>query len=93
MAAVTTPSGVPGVVIEIGGLPVRLRVSDPEFIALLSNLRVGSMNLREEAALKRAHYRSLPVVNGVGPTKLNALKVFQSWLALPLLSLLFLDKG
>jgi len=48
MATVSTPSGVPGVIIEIGGLPVRLRVSDPEFIALLQERYAGFVTTTSE---------------------------------------------
>jgi hypothetical protein len=48
MATVSTPSGVPGVIIEIGGLPVRLRVSDPEFIALLQKRYAGFVSTTSE---------------------------------------------
>lgn len=48
MATINTASGVPGVVIEIGGLPVRLRVSDPEFIALLQERYAGFVTTTSE---------------------------------------------
>ena len=48
MATVSPPSGVPGVIIEIGGLPVRLRVSDPEFIALLQKRYAGFVSTTSE---------------------------------------------
>jgi hypothetical protein len=48
MATVSTPSGVPGVIIEIGGLPVRLRVADPEFIALLRKRYAGFVTTTSE---------------------------------------------
>ncbi|MGA8104272.1 MAG: hypothetical protein WB869_19075, partial [Candidatus Acidiferrales bacterium] len=48
MATVSTPSEVPGVIIEIGGLPVRLRVADPEFIALLRKRYAGFVTTTSE---------------------------------------------
>ena len=47
---------------------------DPLFISLLANLRVGTLQLKEEALLKKAHYTQLVEQHGVIATKLNSLK-------------------